>query len=115
MNHHLHNFIWGLLFSAAPWNYVNYQHFLFVHETCKSIPRKTISEQETGQNKMSGRVGEWRKLFESQQLLWLRENLCWKCSWGGRAAVQMLSAPGVEPGEAAGAWGPAPASQLAPC
>lgn len=24
MNHHLHNFIWGLLFSASRWNYVNY-------------------------------------------------------------------------------------------
>lgn len=45
MNHHLHNFIWGLLFSAAHWKYVNYQHYLFVHATCKSIPRKTISEQ----------------------------------------------------------------------
>lgn len=36
-------------------------------------------------------------------MLWLRENLCWGCSWGGRAAVQMLSAPG----EAPGASGPA--------
>lgn len=49
MNHHLHNFIWGLLFSASHWNYVNYQHsYLFVHATCESIPWKTISEQVKG-------------------------------------------------------------------
>lgn len=109
MNHHLHNFIWGLLFSAFHWNCVNYQHsYLFVHATCKSIPWKTISEQVKGgdgaeQNVRVARSvekGVWEPWSDGQPL---RENLCWECSWEGRAAVQMLSAPGAEPGEAPGA------------
>lgn len=36
MNHHLHNFIWGLLFSASPWNYANYYpSYLPASSTCR--------------------------------------------------------------------------------
>lgn len=62
MNHHLHNFIWGLLFSAARWNYVNYQHYLFVHETCKSIPRKTIPERVRGGDRAEQNVRGARRV-----------------------------------------------------
>lgn len=38
MNHHLHNFIWGLLFSASPWNYANYYpSYLPASSTCRPL------------------------------------------------------------------------------
>lgn len=49
------------------------------------------------------------------QLLWLRENLCWGCSWGGRAAVQMLNAPGEAPGASGPASAPSFSSSSAWC
>lgn len=57
-----------------------------------------------GQRRRQGRT-KCQGGSESGELLWLRENLFWGCSWGGRAAVQMLNAPG----EAPGASGPASA------
>lgn len=128
MNHHLHNFIWGILFSASYWNYVNYYHlYLFVCAMCKSISPERLfqgrSKEETGQNKMSGWLSGWRWVFGSQQLPSLegqplQGSLRWKCS-AGDLMCRMLSALGAEPGAGSRSResGPAPASHLAshPC
>jgi len=102
MNHHPHNFVRGMLFSASRWNYVNYQHsYLFVQAACKCISPERLfrsrSKEETGKNKMFGVA--WRVEVALWELVIavFGGSLPWKCS-AGDLTCGVLSTPGAELG-----------------